>query len=117
MLTEILTAIASDFAHNDAIDALDTIYANPDNKSESIKAAFKEVPKQLQARLSEIFLDRQALGDFRIGDRVVISDDCSYRSLLGCELIIDHLCHPYIACTRPSGTYAPGLLKTDITKK
>jgi hypothetical protein len=116
MLTTQLTAIASVPTTNGAIDQLDTICSNPDNTPELIKAAFKEVPRKLQARLGEIFLARQALGDFRIGDRVVISEDCSYRSLSGIELVIDHVCSPYIACTRPSDTFAPGLLKTDIKK-
>jgi hypothetical protein len=172
MLTTQLTEIASIPTTNDAINQLDTIYSNPDNTPELIKAAFKKVPKQLQTRLGEIFLDRQALGDFRIGDRVVIKSEsidlptikrgrlgvgttkrgklwrrigaakqivgtgkcrgnhkiryvagiarqssiCLYPSLAGIELVIDHICSPYIACTRSSGTFAPGLLKTDIKK-
>jgi hypothetical protein len=172
VITSQLTAIASALTTNDAVDQLGIIYANPDNTSELIKAAFKEVPKPLQARLGEVFLDRQALGGFRIGDQVVIKSElinlltikrgrvkigiakrgklwkrigaakqiigtskcrgnhkiryvtgvagqssiCLYPSLVGTELVIDHICHPYIACTRPSGSYAPGLLKTDIQK-
>jgi hypothetical protein len=172
MLTAQLTTIASIPTTNDAINQLDIIYANPDNTSELIKAAFKEVPKPLQARLGEIFLDRQALGDFRVGDQVVIqsksidllkikrgrvrvgvakrgklwrrigsakqvigvgkcrgnhkiryavgvageSSICLYPSLVGVELVIDSVYSPYLACVHPSGTFAPGLLKTDLIK-
>jgi hypothetical protein len=116
VLTETLTAIATDFDTLDAIEAINTIYADPDNTSDLIKAAFIEVPRHLQSRLKDIFMDREAWGEFKPGDLVAISDDCACRSLLGVELVIDHLCYPWIACTRPSGTTAPGLLKTDIKK-
>jgi hypothetical protein len=122
VLVEALTAIATDFTLDDAIDALDWIYADPENTSDLIKLAFKRIPKHLQRNLGRVFKTRQsrleteAMGDFEIGDLVIISDDCAYRSLSGVELVIDHLCYPWIACTRPSGTTAPGLLKTDIAK-
>jgi hypothetical protein len=133
MLTQQLTAIAADFTHPDAIEALNTIYADPDNTPELIKAAFIEVNRSLQARLRDIFLDREALGGFRVGDRVMIRSEsancepdindevrsfeiCLYPSLKGTELIIDSICYPYLACKRPSGSDTPGLLKTDLVK-
>jgi hypothetical protein len=75
MLTQQLTAIAQSFTHPDAIEALNAIYADPDNTPQLIKAAFIEVDRSLQARLRDIFLDREALGEFKIGDRVMIQSE------------------------------------------
>ena len=58
---------------------------------------------------------------FRIGDRVtcrsIKSQDlelANYPSLVGIELAIEYFDPPWIVCTRPSGSYAPGLIAEDL---
>lgn len=87
---------------------------------DAIAAAAKDLDKSHRDRLRRLvnarnkLLDEEAIGQFSIGDVVRVNRDCSYKGLYGVDLVIVELRTPYICCTRPSGTWAPGLMLDDL---
>ena len=104
----------------DAIDRLSALYEQ--YGVDNLQAASRLLDKSQKGKLTRLVLarnkqlDAEALGDFKIGDRVIITSNCDYQSLTGFELQIAEVRAPWLCCTRPSGSFAPGLLKSDIRK-
>ena len=87
---------------------------------DAIATAAKSLDKSQRDKLRRIVnarhkvLDKEAMGGYTIGDIVRTNRSCSYKGLLGVNLVITELRTPYICCTRPSGTWAPGLMLDDL---